>query len=1602
MAIQAGGIELGLGLNTSGFNKSIAQANRSVQTFVGGVTSAGSSIGGFSKVLTGAGVAAGAMGYGLIKMGKAAFAVAADVAEMTVAIDAVGKSTGIGGAKINQAAKDIRKMGIEMKASQEIALLFVKGKLDLAKADDLARVAQDLAVISQSNSTDTAQLLTYAIQTGNSQLLKSAGITKYASEAYAQYARELKISQTALTASQRQQAVLNMILEEGTKVAGVYEAAMQQSGKVLRSFPRIINDIQLEFGGLFLDGFGPVILAAYKTLQAFSLLLREGGTLRPIIDALTQTFTVMIQPLTGIFNSMTESLKLFDGFSMSTQELADKFIAVTPLILSAGTALSLLAGKNILAGLPVIGKYASALGKGGPLGMGLAVLIATSPKLRGVFANILDGMKPMIPAFMEIGKAISNAMVLAGEVVGNLAIAFEGTLVASVTVAAGAFYLLAKGVLAVVTPILEFTSKIMENAQAVRVLGAIIAGVLVMRFAMIVSSMGGVVAAIMKTIVANNALGANFSLNMARMAIANTTGWAQIKGAMLMSLTTMKASLKAFSATLMTTFLPMLAIVAAVYVLMKVFTAWSSRNKDLNSTSKSLNQTLKDQIKILKGDEQAITDYVGAVGTLDRILLGAEDSGEKLSDAMKMIYGTTKGASDVLIGLKTDAKGTVSAMVALAGVTGEAASAITNIVTTYDKGDNVLVQLKRGYIDATGVTHQFTDSQIRSALAMEELQDQSENTDLKVLQENLVKTTILSSKNAKEAMKIVDGMVAEQKAAGNLSGAGEELAFVKENLSLQMQKIIDKGKLVKVGADGQTKSINNVRFAIDELILKQKEGELTADMFAKALLGDADAGVRLNEAFYNMQNDLGSLLGGIKAAKGNMHELTGVAFGLKDQLVANSQKLIDLGGNSADVAVMLQSVIDQFIASAEASGLSKDSIDKLLESAGLLDMLDSINIKITVDLQSALKAMEAFIALAKATGTFNMRQYESIEANLAAAQSASDMQAALGATTDSYKAYSKATGGASKDTATLKDATKALNEKIKDQKRAIVEARQALQDYARDSAKVLSASVSLTSVLGRMNASLELEKTQRAKAAEIAAQKVTDALALEKAATDAVKEANNSFVSSLASAVYGVMSLTDALGVQKSATQALTDAQKTQETAQSKANAASATSIDALATVASLEAEIASGAGGRRRKRELTEQLTKAQKDAADAAAILATAQTELQSAITDTNTAGTQQTTWLDQLEVQANKAKNFSSQIASLVNAGLSKDAIAQIAGAGADVGGEMAKSLLDGGATAITRANTLVDSIKGSAQSLTDAFAVQIEADKPVYEDVAVTVGETFAQSLAAQSVKAKAFTEKVKQLIAFGLRGTQLEEVINAGVDAGTDMADALLAAGETAIRDSVAISDELKALSIKFGDDLTPYFDQTGITLAEALLNALKEKLATLPKLLAGMSGKEIQDWIDNLGDTSATPASGGAGGSMASRIASSQAAAKSGLYGSFMSAVKALHPNYQLDPKTPVKNARIAFPQLYNAFKAAGLAHAKGGIVTSAQLGIVGEAGPEAIIPLSKMGDMMGGAPSTYNINVSAGMGANGAQIGAQIVEAIKKYEKSNGKRWRA
>lgn len=65
-----------------------------------------------------------------------------------------------------------------------------------------------------------------------------------------------------------------------------------------------------------------------------------------------------------------------------------------------------------------------------------------------------------------------------------------------------------------------------------------------------------------------------------------------------------------------------------------------------------------------------------------------------------------------------------------------------------------------------------------------------------------------------------------------------------------------------------------------------------------------------------------------------------------------------------------------------------------------------------------------------------------------------------------------------------------------------------------------------------------------------------------------------------------------------------------------------------------------------------------------------------------------------------------------------------------------------------------------------------------------------------------------------------------------------------------------------------------------------------------------------------------------------------------------------------------------------------------GGLVLGPQLALIGEAGPELVVPLDKVGSMGGG--NTYQITVQAGVG-DPREIGREIVDAIKQYERTAG-----
>jgi hypothetical protein len=67
---------------------------------------------------------------------------------------------------------------------------------------------------------------------------------------------------------------------------------------------------------------------------------------------------------------------------------------------------------------------------------------------------------------------------------------------------------------------------------------------------------------------------------------------------------------------------------------------------------------------------------------------------------------------------------------------------------------------------------------------------------------------------------------------------------------------------------------------------------------------------------------------------------------------------------------------------------------------------------------------------------------------------------------------------------------------------------------------------------------------------------------------------------------------------------------------------------------------------------------------------------------------------------------------------------------------------------------------------------------------------------------------------------------------------------------------------------------------------------------------------------------------------------------------------------------------------------------ANGGLVKNPMLGLVGEAGPELIIPLSKLGNM----GNNINITVNAGLGASGVEVGREIEQYLREYSGFTGR----
>jgi hypothetical protein len=287
-----------------------------------------------------------------------------------------------------------------------------------------------------------------------------------------------------------------------------------------------------------------------------------------------------------------------------------------------------------------------------------------------------------------------------------------------------------------------------------------------------------------------------------------------------------------------------------------------------------------------------------------------------------------------------------------------------------------------------------------------------------------------------------------------------------------------------------------------------------------------------------------------------------------------------------------------------------------------------------------------------------------------------------------------------------------------------------------------------------------------------------------------------------------------------------------------------------------------------------------------------------------------------------------------------------------------GKYAKQQIAAFTDQLSKANGVLDNAREAYASFKSSVSDTLNG---ILDFGAAATAETgsFVENLVAQAAKAANFGTKIQQLLGMGLSESAIAKVLEAGADAGTKIADEIIAGGATVVNQVNSLITATQTVADAVGESAASQFYTAGVTAGQSLVDGVKAAIAAAGFAVNTEGVVVNQAGIDQV------------------NAAVAKARTKKSKGGTKIT-----------------KGEKKSITDLANALGVDIPAMAAGGIVTGPTLALIGEAGPEAVIPLNRNNTPTG---NTINLTVNAGMGADGNQIGREIVDAIKRYERISG-----
>jgi len=187
-----------------------------------------------------------------------------------VVMNNVGKNAGYSAKEMAEYEKQVQKTGISMTSTRETLTKLAQAQIDLSKSTDLARIAQDAAVIGNIDSSEAFERMINGIRAGEVEILRNIGLNVNFEDSYQELAATLGKTSGELTNYEKTQARVSAVVKEGAKIQGTYEAAMGAAGKKWTSLNRHVSNAQVLLGRLFQPSFGTLVDKITEKLKSFN------------------------------------------------------------------------------------------------------------------------------------------------------------------------------------------------------------------------------------------------------------------------------------------------------------------------------------------------------------------------------------------------------------------------------------------------------------------------------------------------------------------------------------------------------------------------------------------------------------------------------------------------------------------------------------------------------------------------------------------------------------------------------------------------------------------------------------------------------------------------------------------------------------------------------------------------------------------------------------------------------------------------------------------------------------------------------------------------------------------------------------------------------------------------------------------------------------------------------------------------------------------------------------------------------------------------------------------------------------------------------------